>query len=170
MNRKLVKKNLMDLLKLMKDESETLHFREEEFGFMVEFNKDIVNQMLNLCENSFPNETGGILIGKYSIDNSSALIKKITPAPKDSEHKRFSFVRGVAGLESILNKEWKKGRYYLGEWHYHPSASSYPSQKDKNQMLKISQDIDIKCPEPILIIIGGNKENWTINVSMYIKK
>ena len=63
---------------------------------------------------------------------------------------------------------WNQGRYYLGEWHYHPNTSSLPSGIDNNQMIKLSRDKKLNCPEPILIIIGGYKDNWSINARLYV--
>ena len=56
----------------------------------------------------------------------------------------------------------------LGEWHYHPNASSLPSGIDNKQMIKLSRDKKLNCPEPILIIIGGYKDNWSINARLYV--
>ena len=63
---------------------------------------------------------------------------------------------------------WNQGRYYLGEWHYHPNTSSLPSGIDNNQMIKLFRDKKLNCPEPILIIIGGYKDNWSINARLYV--
>ena len=63
---------------------------------------------------------------------------------------------------------WNQGQYYLGEWHYHPNASSLPSGIDNKQMIKLSRDKKLNCPEPILIIIGGYKDNWSINARLYV--
>ena len=40
---------------------------------------------------------------------------------------------------------WNQGRYYLGEWHYHPNTSSLPSGIDNNQMIKLSRDKKLIC-------------------------
>lgn len=60
-----------------------------------------------------------------------------------------------------------QGLYYLGEWHYHPNTSAVPSSTDLKQMFILSKNNDLKCPEPILIIIGGNKSNWQISASVF---
>ena len=35
-------------------------------------------------------------------------------------------------------------------------------------MIKLSRDKKSNCPEPILIIIGGYKDNWSINARLYV--
>ena len=47
----------------------------------------------SLCMNSYPYETGGILIGRYSDDLKWAEITTITGAPAESKQTLCSFVR-----------------------------------------------------------------------------
>lgn len=83
---------------------------------------------------------------------------------------KCTFYRGIDGLKRILDLAWDQGQYYLGEWHYHPNASSAPSNIDKNQMIVLSQDQKLKCPEPILIIVGGYQDSWNINARLFVNK
>lgn len=141
---------------------------------MVYFNSDThlkielpieqLNIMHNLCDKSNPYETGGILIGSYSDDNFTAHISEITNSPDDSVKKRSQFKRGTNGLQIKLDTLWKDNQYYLGEWHYHPNSSPTPSRSDIEQMISLSHNIRLHCPEPILIINGGNKKNWLLHV------
>ena len=52
-------------------------------------------------------------------------------------------------------------------WHYHPNASSKSSKVDDMQMIKFSNNKKLNCPEPILIIIGGNPSKWSLNSYIY---
>ncbi|NJI72720.1 hypothetical protein HCX49_05840 [Sphingobacterium kitahiroshimense] len=124
--------------------------------FTVNITDDCINYIKELSFNS-QNETGGILIGNYQNDYSVAYISLITGPPKDSKKARFTFTRGVSGLSKILDENWGVGKYYLGEWHFHPGTSPEPSRQDVNQIHQISQTGKYECPEPILLIIGGTK-------------
>ncbi len=101
-------------------------------------------------------ETGGILIGYYSQDRSTAIVTQATRAPRDSRSGPTWFIRGVVGLRHLLAKFWKepKRHYYLGEWHYHPAKTVEPSCEDFTQMRLISESSDYNCAEPVLIIVG----------------
>lgn len=108
-------------------------------------------------------ETGGVLIGYYSEDRRIAVVTEVTPPPLDSEAGFYWFRRGIVGLRRLLMERWKapKRRYYLGEWHYHPTAVVDPSNEDMDRMRKISDSDKYKCPEPILLIVGANTgEEW----------
>jgi integrative and conjugative element protein (TIGR02256 family) len=116
---------------------------------------------IELAENR---ETGGVLAGYYSQLLDRAIIKNLTGPPKDSKRGYTWFVRGVSGLQSLIFQLWKKKQYYLGEWHFHPHASSHPSSQDINQMAMIAESKQYHCPEPLLLIIGGSPENFEIRI------
>jgi hypothetical protein len=46
--------------------------------------------------------------------------------------------------------------HYLGEWHFHPFAAPSPSSIDYSQMAEIAVSRSWRCPEPVLLIIGGD--------------
>ena len=109
-------------------------------------------------------ETGGILCGKYSKDLVEAEITEVYGPTSDSKFGRCSFVRGTRGLSQRLDKLWRKGIYYVGEWHLHPYFSANPSFQDKAQIIQNSNDDNLKCPEPVMIIVGMEREQFIFKV------
>jgi integrative and conjugative element protein (TIGR02256 family) len=108
------------------------------------------------CKNAHGRETGGVLIGFYTEDKSTAVVTEVSGPPSDSSRYCGWFLRGIAGLKDLLARRWvlKRRTYYLGEWHYHPSLHVEPSGDDLAQMRSISQDPNYHCSKPIMIIIG----------------
>ena len=149
---------------------DNLLFQDKYNLYSVKLDSKAYEQMLYYCTLSNSYETGGILIGYYSVDQVSAYILQVTPPPKNSRLSKGMFHRSSYGLKRILDLAWKQGQYYLGEWHYHPNASSEPSDIDKKQMKDLSQDQRLKCPEPILVIIGFDRNEWDISVRLYVNK
>lgn len=137
--------------------------------YTVDIDSNLLEDIFQECNKSLNYETGGILIGKYSDDMRTAVISSLSKAPIDSKSGKTSFKRGIKGLIDILNRKWdESGEYYLGEWHFHPNRSSQPSQTDIGQMKKLSRNIKLKCPEPILLIVGGNKIiGWDISLHVF---
>ncbi|MGL6015028.1 MAG: Mov34/MPN/PAD-1 family protein, partial [Selenomonadaceae bacterium] len=137
----------------------------------VEVNDDVVQNLIDFCINSSSHETGGILIGQYTENKMKAVVTKVIDAPADSIRQKYHFKRGIVGLQPLLNKLWKKNEYYLGEWHFHPFSASNPSGTDDFQMFKFADDPRLNCPEPILLILGGNpNKSFDINVLLYKNK
>lgn len=121
-----------------------------------------MKRVIKLCIKSGSYETGGVLAGYYTDELDCAVITNISEAPKDSKSGRTWFNRGVHGMQNWLNRLWYKDRYYLGEWHFHPYSIPVPSSTDIQQMKSISASPLYHCPEPVLLIIGGNPSGqWT---------
>jgi hypothetical protein len=100
-------------------------YRNPELGLEVEFEENILIEMLNECRSYGKYETGGILAGYYDDSLKKAVIVRGSIAPKDSRHMHTRFHRGIKGLKSWLKEKWDEEKaYYLGEWHFHPFSSS----------------------------------------------
>ena len=139
--------------------------------YSVAIGKTQIQKILSLCCAINRSETGGILIGHYSSKHDCAHIKTIVGPAQDSIHKRTSFLRGVSGLQTKIDLFWNRYRhYYLGEWHFHPFASSKASAQDIQQMTSIALSSDYNCPEPILLIVGGDPSaSFTISAYAFPK-
>ncbi|MDD5068870.1 MAG: Mov34/MPN/PAD-1 family protein [Candidatus Pacebacteria bacterium] len=115
-----------------------------------------IKQLEKLCSDARDEETGGILIGHYTDDFSTAIVTEVTPPPADSRKGPSWFIRGISGLRQLLRKRWiaYKRRYYIGEWHYHPASIVEPSSNDMRQMTRIANSKDYECKNPIMLILG----------------
>lgn len=116
-------------------------------------------RLIEHCVRASQKETGGILIGRYSSLHDQAIVTEVTGPPKDSIRRRFSFVRGLVGVQRRLDRVWRHRDFYLGEWHFHPFMSAQPSDRDRIQITDFSKDPAYACPEPILVVIGGDPEH-----------
>lgn len=130
---------------------------------------ELLQELLQLCERASPRETGGILLGNYSGSLDCAIVTSVTKAPADSRSGRTWFVRGVRGLQSKIHQMWRrKEGFYLGEWHFHPFGEPSPSGTDSAQMREIASSPQYQCPEPILLIVGGNPPTgWKVRTFIY---
>lgn len=141
-------------------------FRSANGVFSAVVSSHAFSQLLQHAAKSGTLETGGIAMGRYSDDHSCAMVDQFTGPPEDSQHGRFSFVRGVKGLQSMISRMWSRERcFYLGEWHYHPMAAAEPSMQDLSQMMDIASNVDYACPEVLLFILGGDANGtWELRV------
>ncbi|MCM1295932.1 MAG: hypothetical protein NC311_10360 [Muribaculaceae bacterium] len=129
------------------------------------------NDLLNYVESHLRNnccETGGMICGYYSENLLNATITEFCKPPKDSVFGRASFLRGIFGTKNYFEKKWKDGQYYLGDWHLHPYCSPTASCQDLRQIELNSKDKKLKCPEPIMVIVGGS-DNKDMNVYIFIE-
>jgi proteasome lid subunit RPN8/RPN11 len=127
-----------------------------------------VASILATCEQAGRRETGGILIGRYDAEGWMAEVLEATPKPRGSRSGWWWFTRSNRGLAKLLAERWAEGLHYLGEWHYHPGGSANPSDTDVNTMLRIAEDGDYRCAQPILVILGGSPTRvWDLSATVF---
>ncbi len=149
----------------------TLRFRTPDVKFGLSVDETMVEKTLKLCGKAGNTETGGILLGHYTKRHDWAIVTDVSGPPDDSKHGRTSFYRGIKGLQIWLNYIWgSKRHYYLGEWHYHPFASAEASFVDEMQLREHSDNRLLLCPEPVMMIVGGNPNGaWEAKAYVFQK-
>lgn len=133
----------------------------------------VLAEMVELCKRSDGIETGGIIVGYYNRQHDCAIVTTCSGPPKDSVRKRSHFRRGVRGLRKWVLELWalRAKRYYLGEWHFHPLRAPIASDRDKWQMKETAGKEACECPEPVMVILGGDPEGeWTCKSFIYLQK
>lgn len=123
-----------------------------------------LDEMLEFFQRDSPDETGGILTGRYTNETSGQIIRASDPPP-DSIQSPTTFLRGTEEVDEALKESRERyGLYYLGEWHTHPSKTPELSDQDRKEMQSIANNESYECPHPFLIIIGGNAQTgFSIN-------
>lgn len=153
----------------IQDKDSIVEFWSADRRFGIRLNSSHIRRMTLQCTKSYPDETGGILVGFYNSDLDCAIVTNVFFAAQDSKKGKTWFHRGVYGLQNILNKLWTRhNRYYLGEWHFHPGGVPIPSWTDMNQMLSISSSSRIHCPEPVLLIFSGTNLMDGMSFRVYV--
>jgi hypothetical protein len=131
-------------------------FRSPDRQFGLKLPESEIARMAGFCKKAERKETGGILVGLYTDGLDFAVVTAASKAPRDSQAGPTWFRRGVSGLQRWLKRLWKSKRFYIGEWHYHPFSPPDPSGTDVSEMTEVSNDSGYRCPEPVLVIIGGD--------------
>lgn len=142
-------------------------FSARDRRFSASLRDDTLGLAVEHCIAAGRNETGGVIIGRYSDRHSCAEIHELGAPPHGSQGTRTTFYRGIAGLEELLRVRWREGLYYLGEWHFHPYAAPAPSAPDIYQIQAISRDPSYHCPEPLLIILGADPRKQ-VRLGVYV--
>src|SRR5215212_3312521 len=89
-----------------------------------------LNFIITESTQHFPNETGGILVGRVE-GNRVLITYAIGPVPL-ALHSRHEFKRDGEYSQAVLDQivtEMEGAYDYIGEWHSHPLKSG-PSTKD----------------------------------------
>jgi integrative and conjugative element protein (TIGR02256 family) len=118
--------------------------------------------MLRWADEFYPLEVGGVLLG-YRLGGRVEIAHAIGPGPGAS-HGRFRFEPDSEWqFEQISLLYESSGRRlsYLGDWHTHPRGRPTPSRRDRDTMRAIAHYPEARCPEPIMLILGGRPGSWS---------
>jgi integrative and conjugative element protein (TIGR02256 family) len=123
------------------------------------------NALLDACASAGSHETGGLLIGTYSERHECAIVTLVSGPAPDSRSGPTWFHRGTRGVQHLLDRYWRRRTgFYLGEWHFHPHAAPMPSSVDHRSMGRIARSPLYNCPEPVLLILGGDpRGTWSVS-------
>ncbi|WP_313755948.1 Mov34/MPN/PAD-1 family protein [Tissierella sp.] len=144
-----------------------MRYKNNRNNIIIDVSMNVMNKVFRICDEVKNHETGGIIIGYYSVDLKKVIITDFTFPPDDSKLGSTWFIRGIKGLKKLLSNKWKVNEYYLGEWHFHPNNSANPSYQDKKQLLEISNDARFACPEPIMLITCKNIIGYDVSLNMW---
>ena len=117
----------------------------------IEIQASVFNQIQLQAEAEYPNENGGMLAGRYSVDRHTVYIEKVV-VPVEKLTSRTTFKRKAKGLEKVWEQLVKDGLRYVGEWHSHPNGSTQYSNTDLTAMVDIEKEVTIA--NPLLLIVG----------------
>ena len=123
---------------------------------MVSIDDSVIVALKMFSVDSYPNETGGFLVGKYDNNHHAHISDLVQPTSVKSNP--YSFERNTDGMKKIWDELYEQGLIYLGEWHTHPSGSCNYSQTDLEAMRSIANCKDVKIRRPILLIASVSKQ------------
>lgn len=137
-------------------------------GVYLEIHPDLIKSIHREMERIGSFETGGLLIGYYSEDNSTAVIDKIIFPPENHFYEPRNFELDPKYSNKIIDEEWKQGRRWIGDWHSHPNNPATPSKMDDNVMFGVANSEKANMPEAILLIVGGNNvTGYDLSLHLY---
>lgn len=140
-----------------------MKFINKNIGLELEISSDLLELLYREGLKYYPNEFGGILVGRYSEDSKTCIVET-TILPTAFKSSVNGFERGNKGLKEQLVDYYNEtpSLVYVGEWHTHPNASPTPSTKDKKAMQEIESCEVVKISSPVLIILGINQNNYEL--------
>ncbi|TIO48883.1 MAG: hypothetical protein E5X80_26120 [Mesorhizobium sp.] len=136
-----------------------MRFRAGEWE--IAFDAGLVGRLHEMRGARVPSETGGILFGLVDIPAKRIHLVDASAAPPDSDEQPGGFVRGVSGVEELMDSVRRRtaGQVrYVGEWHSHPPQSSArPSAVDGQQIDWLAALMGMDSM-PALMVIAAERE------------
>jgi hypothetical protein len=130
-------------------------------GWEIAIDAGLVRRIRAMRGSRILSETGGILFGLVDIPAKRIHLVDASAAPQDSDEQPGSFVRGVSGVEELMERVRQRtgGQVrYVGEWHSHPPRSSArPSAIDGQQIDWLAALMGMDSM-PALMVIAAERE------------
>jgi integrative and conjugative element protein (TIGR02256 family) len=104
-------------------------FRSEELDLELSFSDNVIHELQKYRQTGAKLETGGMLFTS-SLDSNVIDIDLISSASDLDVRKRFGFIPNKRTAQTMIDKNYKNGFYYIGDWHTHPELSPSPSPQD----------------------------------------
>jgi hypothetical protein len=130
-------------------------------GWTVNLDVGLIRRIYAMRHAKLPCETGGILFGLVDIPAKQLHLVDATPAPPGSVEKPGEFIRGMGGVDKLMENARRRtgGQVrYVGEWHSHPPRhSARPSVIDGQQLDWLAALMGMDAM-PGLMVIAADKE------------
>ncbi|MCH5687306.1 Mov34/MPN/PAD-1 family protein [Niabella sp. W65] len=141
-----------------------MKFVNKDTGLELLISNELINRLAAYGKEKYPNEFGGLLLGKY-INNKKTVVIKETLLPKKFRSSRYYFERGSNGLKEQLEQYYaNEDLVYVGEWHTHPDNVAVPSQTDLKSMRELAEDENVLINNPVLMILEIQKADYDIGI------
>ena len=136
-------------------------FRLPPDGNSLILTQPVLQTFLSYRQHLGQNESGGILLGRVSLQGSVTVEIATIPTVLDKAGPAF-FVRSREAAQCVVDRAWSISsgeQVYLGEWHTHSECSPKPSTRDKdmirNMFLETSMEISF-----LFTVIVGRSDEW----------
>jgi hypothetical protein len=129
--------------------------------WQIAIDEGLIRRIRAMRELRVPVETGGVLFGLVDIPAKRIHLVDASSSPPDSKEHRTGFVRGMAGVEALMDRVRRRTAghvRYVGEWHSHPpSSSARPSTVDGQQIDWLAALMGMDSM-PALMVIAADHE------------
>ncbi|MFT3749065.1 MAG: Mov34/MPN/PAD-1 family protein [Agriterribacter sp.] len=138
-----------------------MRFINKETELELIIDSGLVQRIADYGTKKYPNEFGGLLLGRY-VNNNKTVVIEDTLLPKKYKSSRYLFERGSEGLIESLEFHYNAvpSLIYVGEWHTHPDNPARPSLTDLKAMTELADDKNVLITNPVLMIIEVSQQDY----------
>ena len=130
----------------------------ESGGWTVMLDDDLRTLLQQLRSNRLPNETGGVLVGAFNLEDRVVYLVDAVPSPPDSREWPEGYIRGYKDLQEQVDAYAMltgKQLEYVGEWHSHPSGHApVPSEADQRLFEWLADRMSSSGLPAVMLIVG----------------
>lgn len=126
----------------------------------------LVERCLREIDATFPQESGGVLMGQQQGQSAIYIDEIVGPGP-NARHRRYSFEPDLEWQRARIAERYTRTEgksTYLGDWHSHPEAGHGGlSDTDHRALKTIIRAPEAQCPKPLMVIFWGAPDAWSLS-------
>jgi ThiF family/Prokaryotic homologs of the JAB domain len=118
-----------------------------------------------LRREKLPNETGGVLLGWFDLDEKTVHVVDTIASPPDSEEWPTLYIRGCKGLPKrieLATLATGEQVHYVGEWHSHPDGHSCDPSSDDAKVFAWLTEHMYEHGLPAVMSIAGQHDEFAL--------
>lgn len=97
-------------------------------------------------------EAGGMLLA--TIEPNLVTIARATEPTATDRRSRFAFIPALGNQQRIIDKQFRSGLHFIGEWHTHPEPRPTPSSIDLRSMADCFRESRHQLASLVMLILG----------------
>lgn len=109
----------------------------------------------------WPNETGGVLLGRHSgRGDHSAVVRHVVGPGPNARHDRYGFEPDTEWQAAQVADLWTVDPTleYLGDWHTHPGGTTRFSELDQAAARTIASAPMAQQPRPLMLVASLQRD------------
>lgn len=110
-------------------------------------------------------EAGGMLLATIE-SNLVTVVCATEPAATD-RRSRFAFIPQLTHQQRVIDKQFRSGLHFIGEWHTHPEPHPTPSSVDLRSMADCFRDSRHQLASLVMLILGTDVSLEGLWVSLH---
>lgn len=113
-------------------------------------------------------EAGGMLLA--TIERDLVRVVRATEPTATDRRSRFAFFPKLSHQQRVIDKQFRAGLHFIGEWHTHPEPHPTPSSVDLRSMADCFRDSRHQLAGLVMLILGTEASFDGLWVSLHTDK
>ncbi|NQY87669.1 MAG: Mov34/MPN/PAD-1 family protein [Colwellia sp.] len=134
-----------------------ISFISKECDIQIKLSPTSLATLNKFRQTGLKKEAGGLLFAK-ELESNIVEIEYVTTPTKFDWRSRFGFRPNKREAQNLINENFKRGLYYVGDWHSHPQISPVPSDQDMETIKDIFCKSTHSLNYVIMLILGTTSD------------
>lgn len=130
-------------------------YHDKQSNLKLAFTDEVISELESCKQDATSPEAGGMLFSK-DLYTDLLIVSRISLPKRNDTRLRFFFRINRKSAQRVIEKNFREGYYYIGDWHTHPEPDPTPSITDIKTIKSIFNESDHQLKYMFHTIIGNS--------------